>query len=252
MDPDYGPPELNKIDVDGKRIAYRLRPGRSPTIVFLSGYMSDMEGAKAQAVDGFARERGLAMLRFDFSGTGSSEGSFQDRTLADWLTECLTIVDQLTVGPLVLVGSSMGGWLALLIALRRIERVRAIVGIAAAPDFTEWGFTPEDRMTLRQQGRIAETDRDGTPARFFTYDFWKSGQQLQVLGSQVQIDCPVRLVHGAADDTVPSTIAERLMQQLRSPDVQLNIVKDGGHRLSAPHEIRAILRVLDDLVELNS
>lgn len=231
----------------GQRIACRRREGEEPTIVFLPGYASDMEGAKAQAVDAFAAERGIGMLRFDYSGTGASDGSFDQGTLDGWLDESLAVIDQLTVGPLVLVGSSMGGWLALLLALRRADRVRGIVGIAAAPDFTEWAFGAEDRATLERDGRIAEPNADGTPGRFFTRAFWESGQQLRVMDSVIPVDCRVRLVHGDADSAVPVRIATHLMQQLRSADVQLTIIKSGGHRLSAPHEIGTILSVLAEL-----
>ena len=252
MNADHSQSELSFLEVDQERIAYRFRSGRSPTIVFLPGYMSDMEGAKAQAVGAFAERRGYACLRLDYSGTGSSSGMFEHGTLDQWLVESLSAIDRLSEGPLVLAGSSMGGWLALLLAIRRPERVRAILGIAAAPDFTNWGFTPEDRERLRTEGRIADGNDDGSPGRYFSRDFWQSGQQFLLLGSQVPVDCPVRLVHGDADDAVPLRIATQLMQQLRSADVQLTIVKGGGHRLSAPHEIRTILRALEDLVELSS
>lgn len=252
MNADHSSPDLKFLDMDGTGIAYRLRPGRSPTIVFLPGYMSDMEGAKALAVDAFAGEGALGMLRLDYSGTGSSAGTFEEGTLDCWLNECLDAIDQLTQGPLILAGSSMGGWLALLIARRRPERVGAILGIAAAPDFTEWGFTAQDRETLRRNGKISEANPDGTSGRFFTKAFWESGQELRLLGSEIAIDCPVRLVHGDADDLVPVSVATGLMQRVRSADVQLTIIKGGGHRLSAPAEIRTILRALDDLVELTS
>ena len=134
-------PELQHFDVRGRRIAYRLRGGGSPTLVFLPGYASDMEGAKALALDSFAERRRLAMLRFDYSGTGSSGGAFADGTLDLWLEESLAAIDQLTQGPLILIGSSMGGWIALHAALLRPERVKALVGIAAAADFTDWGFS---------------------------------------------------------------------------------------------------------------
>src|SRR4051794_10573131 len=149
------------IDVTGRRIAYRLRRGAGPTLVFLPGYASDMEGAKALALDGFARRRGLAMLRFDYSGTGSSGGRFDDGTLDLWLEEALAAIDQLVDGPLIMIGSSMGGWIALHLALLRPARVRALVGIAAAPDFTDWGF--RDR---------AEAERQG-----LARGFWESGQR---------------------------------------------------------------------------
>jgi len=140
--------DLRHLEVDGRRIAFRLRDGDSPTLLFLPGYASDMEGTKAVALDAFADQRGLAMLRLDYSGTGSSSGSFEDGTLALWLEEALKALDLLTKGPMILAGSSMGGWIALHLALLRPERVAALVGIAAAPDFTEWGFTAEQKVAL--------------------------------------------------------------------------------------------------------
>ena len=225
--------ELRHFNVAGRRIAYRARSGSSPTLVFLPGYASDMEGAKALALDTFAAERGLAMLRFDYSGTGSSGGSFADGTVALWLEEAFAAVDALTDGPLVLIGSSMGGWIALHVALLRPERVRALVGIAAAPDFTEWGFA----------------DRDAAITQGLARGFWESGQQLLLLGGEIAIDCPVRLIHGELDSDVPIEVASRLMRKLRSSDVQLNVLKGGGHRLSEPNEIRAILRTVTALLE---
>src|SRR6478672_11313188 len=186
---------LAYIEVAGRSIAYRFRSGASPTILFLPGYASDMEGAKALALDAFAERRGLAMLRLDYSGTGSSPGNFADGTLALWLEEALAAVDRLTQRPIVLVGSSMGGWLALHLALLRPERIQALVGIAAAPDFTNWGF---------ENGQAAE--RQG-----LTRAFWESGQKLLLLDRTFAIDCPVRLLHGELDRDVPLDIAFRLM-----------------------------------------
>jgi pimeloyl-ACP methyl ester carboxylesterase len=228
-----GPPDITYIEVAGRSIAYRLRPGASPAIVFLPGYASDMEGAKALALDAFAERRGMAMLRFDYSGTGSSPGEFAHGTLAMWLEEALAAIDRLTDGPIVLVGSSMGGWIALHLALLRPERVQALVGIAAAPDFTQWGF---------ENGQAAE--RQG-----LTRAFWESGQKLVVLDGEIAIDCPVRLIHGELDGDVPPDIARRTMAALRSADVQLNLIKGGGHRLSEPREIDAILRTVANLLE---
>lgn len=221
------------IEVGGRRIAYRLRRGKAPTILFLPGYASDMEGAKAMALDAFAAERGHAMLRLDYSGTGSSGGRFEDGTLDAWLEEALAALDRLTEGPVILVGSSMGGWIALHVALRRPERVQALVGIAAAPDFTNWGFADAD-----------EAERQG-----IARGFWESGQQSLLLDSGIPIDCPVRLLHGERDGEVPLDVAFRAMRALRSADVQLNVLKGGGHRLSEPHEIDAILRTVAALLE---
>ena len=224
---------IEHLDVAGRAIAYRLRRANVPVILFLPGYASDMEGAKALALDAFAAERGLSMLRFDYSGTGSSPGKFEDGTLALWLEEALAILDQLTDGEVIVVGSSMGGWIALHLALLRPDRVRALVGIAAAPDFTNWGFA----------------DGDAAVANNIARGFWESGQQLLLLDHPIGVECPVRLLHGELDRDVPLDVAFRLMRALRSSDVQLNVLKGGGHRLSEPHEIRAILDTVIALLE---
>jgi len=239
--------ELEYHEANGRRVAYRRRQGTAPTLVFLPGYASDMEGAKALALDAFAAARGTAMLRFDYSGTGASDGHFEDGTLATWLEDALTAVDQLTEGSLILVGSSMGGWLALHVARLCPDRVRAIVGIAAAPDFTEWGISDASKVrlnageTLRGHGDYGE--------RITTAGFWSSGQQLRLLDGEIAVDCPVRLVHGDQDPDVPLDIAFRTVRALRSGDVQLLVLKGGGHRLSEPHEIAAILGTVATLLE---
>jgi pimeloyl-ACP methyl ester carboxylesterase len=226
-------PELQHLNFDDRRIAYRLRPGAAPTLVFFPGYASDMEGAKALAIDAFAERAKLAMLRFDYSGTGSSGGAFEDGTLAVWLEESLAAIDQLADGPLILVGSSMGGWLALHVTLLRRERIQALVGIAAASDFTEWGFS----------------DGDAAEKAGISRGFWESGQHLRLLDGEIAIDCPVRLIHGELDRDVPLDVAFRTLRKLRSADVQLTVIKDGGHRLSEPLEIETILRTVSGLLE---
>jgi pimeloyl-ACP methyl ester carboxylesterase len=222
------------LDCGGRSIAYRLRPGNVPVLVFFPGYASDMEGAKALALDSFAAECGLGMLRFDYSGTGSSSGRFGDGTLDLWLEESLTVIDRLTEGrPLVLIGSSMGGWIALHVALARADRVQGLVGIAAAPDFTDWGFS----------------DGDAAEGHGISRSFWESGQRLLLLTDDIALDCPVRLIHGEEDRDVPLDVAFRLMRALHSADVQLQVIKGGGHRLSEPREIDAILRTVAALTE---
>ena len=225
--------KIEHLDVGSRPIAYRLQRGNVPTIMFLPGYASDMEGAKGLALDAFAEERGCTMLRLDYSGTGSSAGKFEDGTLALWLEEALAALDRLTEGPVIVIGSSMGGWIALHLALLRTERIRALVGIAAAPDFTNWGFP--DGETAVAQG--------------LSRGFWESGQKLLLLDKEIAIDCPVRLLHGEHDEDVPLDVAFRLMRALRSSDVQLNVLKGGGHRLSEPHEIPAILSIVEALLE---
>lgn len=245
-------PPVSFLEFGGNRLACRLRPasGRdAPTLFFLPGYASDMDGAKAVAIAGFAARRGLAMARFDYSGTGLSDGRFEDGTLDRWLSEALKVLDELTKGPVILVGSSMGGWIALHIALHRPGRVAAVVGIAAAPDFTDWGFTAEQKGELLKTDRIERPNPYGGESQLTTRGFWESGERLRVLDGSIELECPVRLLHGDADDDVPLEVAFRLMPQLRSADIQLTIVKGGGHRLSEPNEIAAILRTLDALME---
>jgi len=233
---------------NGPRLAYRKREGRSPTLLFLPGYASDMDGTKAVALDAFATEHGLAMLRFDYSGTGLSDGRFEDGTLKRWSDEAERLLDEVTDGPIVLVGSSMGGWIALHLALRRRERVAGLVGIAAAPDFTEWGYSESEKAALRSEGRLEPPNPYGAEPQVTTLDFWQSGQAMRLLDSELPIACPVRLVHGDKDQDVPLDIALRLKDRLRSGDVQVTIIKGGGHRLSEAHEIDAILRTVAAVV----
>jgi pimeloyl-ACP methyl ester carboxylesterase len=250
MTPQNAPPAFFARP-DGLRLAHRLRNGNGPTIVFLPGYMSDMEGGKAVALDAWARETGRAMLRLDYAGSGASEGRFEDGTLASWRDDALLLIDALTQGPLLLVGSSMGGWLALLIALARPARVAGLIGIAAAPDFTDWGFTEADKALLATEGRIVEPTPYGDQPYVTTLAFWESGQSLRLLGTEIPIDCPVRLLHGQEDRDVPWQTAVRIAQRLRSSDVQTWLIKDGDHRLSRDGDIAMLIRtvatLLDDL-----
>jgi pimeloyl-ACP methyl ester carboxylesterase len=244
-------PDIRFIEVDGRQIATRVRQGSAlAMLLFLPGYASDMDGTKALTLDAWAAERNVGLARLDYSGTGSSPGEFADGTLERWLDEALALADQLSDGPLVVAGSSMGGWIALHLALRRPERVRGLLGIAAAPDFTDWGYDENDRGILEAEGRLERPDPYGGDSELTTLGFWQSGEWLKLLDGDIAIDCPVRLIHGDADGDVPLKIAGRLKDRLRSADVQLWTVKGGGHRLSAPHEIRAILRATADLLEL--
>ncbi|QDP19419.1 alpha/beta hydrolase [Sphingomonas xanthus] len=250
--PDLPSPDLAYFDPgDGRRIAYRLRgpkEGRA-TVVFLPGYASDMEGIKAEAVDSFCATRGIGCLRIDYSGTGSSGGDFAQGTLDRWLAEILSAIDQLTEGPLVVVGSSMGGWLGLHVALQRKDRVTGFLGIAAAPDFTDWGFTQDDKDLMARDGKLERANDYGPEPSVTWLGFWKSGAAHRLLHSAIDITVPVRLVHGDQDQDVPMGVPLKLLADLRSSDVQLRIIKNGGHRLSEPHEIHAILSDLHGLVE---
>jgi len=235
----------------GREIAYLKREGDHPALLFLPGYASDMTGAKASAIDAFCAERGLACLRLDYSGTGASPGEFGEATLDHWIEDAAAALEQLTQGPVVLVGSSMGGWVALHLALRFPGRVTALVGIAAAPDFTQWGFTESQKQVIVREGLLEEENPyGGEPSRVYRA-FWESGQELRLLEDPIAIDCPVRLIHGDADQDVPLEVAFRLKDKLRSADVQVTVIKGGGHRLSEAHEIQAILRTVSSLVEPN-
>jgi len=243
-------PDLEFLELsDGPRLAYRKRKGRGPTILFLPGYASDMEGTKALALDALAAERGIAMLRFDYSGTSSSEGRFEEGTLARWTDEATAVLDRLSNGPVVIVGSSMGGWIALHLALRRPDRVAALVGIAAAPDFTEWGYTDAEKAAVRRDGKVEQPNPYGAEPQLTTLAFWESGQAMRLLESPIAIDAPIRLIHGDSDEDVPLDIAFRLEDRLHSGDVQVMVIKGGGHRLSAPHEIEAIRSAVAAILE---
>jgi len=232
----------------GRTLAFQRRDGRAPTIVFLPGYMSDMEGSKALALDAWCAAQGRAMLRFDYGGCGISPGHFEDQTLADWRDDAVAMIDSVE-GPIVLVGSSMGGWLMLLAALARPDRVAALIGIAAAPDFTSWGFSDQDKATIARDGRLVEPTPYGEQPYVTTRAFWASGETLKLLDSEIPIDVPVRLLHGQADPDVPHAISLRLADRLRSSDVQTILVKDGDHRLSRPQDIALLISTLSQLLE---
>ena len=232
---------------DGTRLAFRFRPGRGPAILFLPGYGSDMAGSKAEALDAWAAETGHAMLRFDYAGCGESQGRFEDGTLASWRDDALAMVDA-SEGDLVLVGSSMGGWLMLLVALARIDRVRALVGIASAPDFSDWGFDQDEKMRILQEGRIEQPSAYGAPM-VTTRAFWQSAESQRLLHAPIGFDGPVRLLHGEADPEVPTWVSQRIAALVRSADVQTILVKDGDHRLSRPQDVALLLRTVESLLE---
>lgn len=231
---------------NGRRLACRYRPGAGPSLIFLPGYMSDMEGGKATALDAWAESRGRALLRFDYGGCGASAGAFESQTLADWRDDSIAAIDFLE-GPVVLVGSSMGGWLMLLAALARPDRVRGLVGIAAAPDFTAWGFSDAEKEEIVSSGRLEQASPYGESPYVTTRAFWESGEALGLLGAEIAIDCPVRLLHGLDDRDVPWRISVELMARLRSTDVRTILVKDGDHRLSRPADIALLIETVERL-----
>lgn len=233
---------------DDVRLAYRFTDGVGPLLVFLPGYMSDMEGGKAQAVLAYAQERGRACLLLDYSGCGASGGRFEDGTLDIWRDDVLALIDHVwPEGRIVPIGSSMGGWLALLVALARPERVAGLIGIAAAPDFTRWGFTDGQKAELAEAGQIVEPSEYGGDT-VTTLGFWKSGEASLLLDGRIALDMPVALLHGQQDEVVPWEIALRTAAALRSADVQTVLIKDGDHRLSRPGDIALLLTLVDGML----
>lgn len=233
---------------DGRRIAFRFTPGASPTLVFLPGYMSDMAGGKATAVFDWAKVHGRAALLLDYSGCGESSGDFADGTLSRWREEVLALIAAHCPGPVVLVGSSMGGWLMLLCATAIPDRCAGLLGLAAAPDFTDWGRSEADKARLAAGETVFEDNQYG-PEPTPTYPgFWADGQARRLLTAEIPIDCPVRLIHGQNDPDVPAEISLRLAERLRSADVQVTLIKDGDHRLSRDTDIALLLRTVAALV----
>lgn len=229
-------------------LAFHHTAGTGPTIVFLPGYASDMTGSKALAIETWAKAEGRAFVRFDYGGCGQSPGSFEEQTLALWRDDALAIIDHAVEGPVVLVGSSMGGWIMLLAARDRPERVVGLVGIAPAPDFTDWGFTPEEKMTMLTEGRLEKPSPYSDQPTVTTRAFWSSGEANRLMHGIVPVDVPVRLIQGQQDKDVPFERTVHLATLLRSADVQTLLVKDGDHRLSRPQDIALILRAIEDVI----
>lgn len=222
---------------DELRIAFRHTGGTGPTLVFLPGYMSDMAGGKATALFEEARQLGRACLLLDYSGCGESDGDFADGTLSRWRDEVLALIEARVTGPVLVVGSSMGGWLMLMVGEKLEDQLAGMVGIAAAPDFTRWGFT-KDQRTLMAKGSTLYQDNPYGPEPTPTHPgFFADGEANVCLHREIAIDCPVHLLHGQRDDDVPWQTSLRLAEALRSDTVQVTLVKDGDHRLSRDEDI---------------
>lgn len=242
---------MNTITHSGRTLAYKKLSGKGPTLVFFPGFMSDMEGSKALALDGFCAERGQAYVRFDYSGHGKSSGKFADGTIRAWKDDALAVVDQMTEGPLVLVGSSMGGWIGLLVALERKDRVQAYVGLAAAPDFTRelcWNqYSDEIKATLKKDGVYYEACDYGDDPYAITMNLIEEGDQHLLLDKPIELDCPVRLIQGMKDPDVPYKTAERIAENLTSEDVVITYVKNGDHRLSGDDDLKRLCRIVKEV-----
>lgn len=238
---------------DGASIAYHATMGRAPGVIFLTGLMSDMEGGKALALEAYCRKRGQAFVRFDFYGHGQSSGDFPDGTIGRWADDAVQVIDDLSEGPQVLVGSSMGGWVMLLAALARPERIAGLVGIAAAPDFTEdlmrGQLSKEQLAAVERDGRVDIPSDYGEAPYVISKKLLDDGGQNLLLRSEIGIEAPVRLIQGMKDMDVPPDTAARIMEKLRSTDVEVTYVKEGDHRLSEPHDLARLIRIVGSLLD---
>ena len=237
---------------DGATIAYHRLAGAAPGVVFLGGFRSDMAGTKALFLDEYCRRRGRALVRFDYFAHGASSGEFALGTIGRWAEDATAVLDQLTEGPQILIGSSMGGWIMLLTALARASRIHALVGVAAAPDFTQDLFWP--RLDMAQQREFREQGVITLPSDYdpagYTYrmSFFDEARNHLVMRQEIGLDCPVRLLHGMRDASVPWQTSLRLAERLRSRDVTVSLIKDADHRLSTAPDLARLAAALDELV----
>jgi pimeloyl-ACP methyl ester carboxylesterase len=243
--------QVDYLQRAGNQLAYCHLPGAEPTVVFCPGFLSDMTGSKAEAVTNWCAVRGQANLRFDYSGHGASSGLATDGTIETWRDDVLAMLDVVATGRLILVGSSMGGWLAMLAALSRPSRVQALVLIAPAPDFTDWGvaqeFDADQLATLAREGRVVIPSQYGPEPYVYTRALIEAGARCRLLDKIIPIDMPVHLLHGQQDPDVPWQLSVTLAEKLRSPHVQLTLIKDGDHRLSRDADIALLLKALESL-----
>jgi pimeloyl-ACP methyl ester carboxylesterase len=238
---------------NGLHLAFERQAGASPTFLWLGGFKSDMAGTKAQALAEWARARGQGFVRFDYSGHGQSGGRFEDGAVSDWLGDALTVIDRQTEGPLVLVGSSMGGWLALLAARERPERVKGLVLIAPAADFTErllWaGLDASTRREIELAGRWARPSAYGDEPYVITRRLIEDGRRRLIMDGPIRFDGPVRVMQGGRDPDVPAAHVETLVGLIRAPDVRFDLIADGDHRLSRPQDLKRLLAAATELAE---
>jgi len=239
---------------DGATIAYHRIDGKSPGVVFLTGFKSDMAGSKALALEALCQDRGQAFLRFDYFGHGVSSGLFKDGTIGHWTQDAVYALDHLTEGPQILVGSSLGGWIMLLAALQRPKLVVGLVGIAAAPDFTEdlivSSLTEDQNMDLVRDGfiEIPNCYDDQEPYRIEQL-LLDEGRDHLLLRAEIKLDMPIRLIHGMKDEDVPWQTSLKIAELAQTDDVEITFVKDGGHRLSDPHDLRRLGRAVSMLLD---
>jgi pimeloyl-ACP methyl ester carboxylesterase len=240
------------ITPQGRRIAYCQRPGFGPGVVFLGGFRSDMTGTKAMYLEAWAKAAGRGFLRLDYSGHGQSGGAFEDGSIGDWFEDALAVIAARTIGPQVLVGSSMGGWIALLLARAMPARVAGLVGVAAAPDFTEdliWAeFSDDARARLMTEGRLATPSEYSDDGYVITRRLIEEARGRLVLRDALALPFPVRLLQGMADVDVPPAVALRLLQHAASPDMRLTLVKGANHRFSTPVCLAMMAAAVEDVI----
>lgn len=239
------------ITVSGRKIAYKRTEGTGVTVIFCGGLRSDMEGTKALHFERHCQAQGLGYVRFDYSGHGMSGGDFMDATIGQWKEDALGVIDQVTEGPLIIIGSSMGGWIGLLAAVARRDRVRGFMGIAVAPDFTKrlcWDLYPaEIRETLERDGVYYEPSDYGDDPYPFTLKLIREGNDHLMLEAPIELDCPARLFHGQQDADVPAEFSQFTADALTSRDVVITLIKNGDHRLSQDTDIKRYCAAIDAL-----
>lgn len=237
--------QIETLEHAGTHLAFEEQAGKPPTLVWLGGFKSDMAGTKAQALAEWARRDGQAFIRFDYSGHGKSGGRFADGSISRWLDDALAIIDARTEGPLVLVGSSMGAWIALLAASARAQRVRGLLLIAPAADFTErllWPSLTEDaRRQIMDAGSWERPSAYDPEPYFISRALIEDGRAHLVMDAPIEFDGPVRMLQGGRDPDVPVEHARALAAQLRSPDMVFELIEDGDHRLSRPQDLERLV-----------
>lgn len=246
-------PVMQFLEHGSRRLAYEQVAGCTPGVLFCGGFMSDMSGSKATALAAHCRQQGRAFVRFDYAGHGASGGRFADGCIGDWLGDALLVLDELTTGPQVVVGSSMGGWISLLLALARPQRVRSLVLLAPAPDFTQaiWDeeLSPTERERLLRDGHIERPSAYSEQPYLITQRLIEDGRRHALLGAPIDIPCPVRILHGMRDSDVPWQRSIILVERLQGDDVALTLLKNGDHRLSNPDDLRRLTGTVDALCE---
>jgi pimeloyl-ACP methyl ester carboxylesterase len=243
------------LTLPDRRLAYQRLRGRSagkPGIVFLGGYASDMTGTKAGFLAEQCAKEGLSYLRFDYRGHGQSEGNFRDGTIGDWFADTREVFDRLADGPQILVGSSMGGWLGLMLARERPDRIRAYVGIAAAPDFTEdlmWmRMSPEQRAEIEKHGEIRDPTAPPDAQVPVTLKLIQEARQHLLLRAPIELSCPVHFLQGLHDEEVPWQHTLRIIENIAHDNVRATFIKDGDHRLSRPQDLELLWQIVKSLI----